>query len=513
MFKKRSYILALLAAVALFALSAIACGAEIVEVPGETVVKEVVKEVEVPGETVIKEVVKEVEVPGETVIKEVVKEVEVPGETVVVKEVEVVEVPGETIIKEVVKEVEVPGETVVVKEVELVEVQKVVEVPVEQLDPLIVGNLNGFTGPLTEFATPLRNSVALAANHVNRAGGVQGASMLIISRDTAVNPVQGVDSARALVDVENAVAIVGALSSGVTIAVASSVTVPQERLLISGASTAPAITVLEDNDFLFRTAPSDAAQGVVLANLANDEGYKTAGIIYLNNAYGEGLADQFEKTFTELGGTVTGKSPHEDAQPTYVSELQKATEGDPDVLVTISYPGQAEIYLREAIEGGYADTFLFVDGTKSPEMVAKFNGELDGTLGTAPGGPGRPEKTVFEDSYLSAYGYPVSHPFMAEHYDATVLIALAAAKAGSTTDATAIRDALRDVANAPGEIVGPGRDGIFKAFSLIAEGKDINYEGASGIVDLDENGDVFGPIEIWMVENGEIVSTGRFETP
>ena len=102
---------------------------------------------------------------------------------------------------------------------------------------------------------------------------------------------------------------------------------------------------------------------------------------------------------------------------------------------------------------------------------------------------------------------------MAEHYDATVLIALAAAKAGSTTDATAIRDALRDVANAPGAIVGPGRDGIFKAFSLIAEGKDVNYEGASGIVDLDENGDVFGPIEIWQVEGGEIVSTGRFETP
>ena len=286
-FKKRSYILALLAALALFALSAIACRTEIVEVPGETVVKEVVKTVEVPGETVVKELVQMVEVPGETVIKEVVKEVEVPGETVIVTKTEVVEV----------------------------EVPQIIEVPMEQLDPLIVGNLNGFTGPLTEFATPLRNSVALAASHVNRAGGVQGASMLIVSRDTAVNPVQGVDSARALVDVENAVAIVGALSSGVTIAVASSVTIPQERLLISGASTAPAITVLEDNDFLFRTAPSDAAQGVVLANLANEEGYKTAGVIYLNNAYGEGLADQFQKTFEELGGTVTGKSPHEDAQP------------------------------------------------------------------------------------------------------------------------------------------------------------------------------------------------------
>lgn len=379
---------------------------------------------------------------------------------------------------------------------------------------LVVGNLNAFTGSLTEFATPLRNSVDLAADHVNRAGGVLGASMIIVSRDTAVNPSQGVDAARALVDVENTAAIVGALSSGVTIAVANAVTIPKKQLLISGASSAAAITVLEDDDLVFRTATSDAAQGIVLGNLATEEGYGTAAIMYINNAYGEGLADRFEQTFTANGGSVIAKVPHEDTQPTYVSELERATEGNPDVLVTLSYPGQAEVYLREALEGGYIDSFLFADGVKAPELMEKIGWDaLDGTLGTVPGGPDRPEKATFESSYLDTYGYPVSHPFMAEHYDATVLIALAAAKAGSTTDSLAIRDALRDVASAPGEIVGPGRDGIARAFSLIAEGKDINYEGASGTVDIDENGDVFGPIEIWKVEGGEIMSTGRYETP
>ena len=400
---------------------------------------------------------------------------------------------------------------------EAVEIAKEAQMASEMgdMEPLIVGNLNGFTGALTEFATPLRNSVELAAEHVNRAGGVGGASMLIISRDTAVNPTQGVDSARALVDVENSVAIVGALSSGVTIAVANSVMIPKERLIISGASTAPSITVLEDNDYVFRTAPSDAAQGIVLANLAKEQGYETAGVIYINNAYGEGLADQFEQTFTANGGEVTAKTPHEDAQPTYVSELQKATEGDPDVLVTISYPGQAQVYIREALEGDYADTFLFVDGVKGADWIEAIDGwtALEGTMGTAPGGPDRPEKALFEQAYLSAFGYPVSHPFMAEHYDAAVLIALAAAQAGTTTDSAAIRDALRDVANAPGEVVGPGRAGIARAFALIADGRDINYEGASGVVDIDANGDVFGPIEIWTVKDGEIASTGRFELP
>ena len=382
-------------------------------------------------------------------------------------------------------------------------------------DTLVIGHLNAFTGSLSYFGETHLNAANLAAKNVNDAGGIDGAEVRIIHRDTGVSPVQGVDAARALVDTENAVAIVGALASGVTLAVAESVTVPKKRLQVTGASTSPAITVLEDDDFLFRTAASDAAQGVVLARLAQEEGYKTAGVMFVNNAYGEGLADQFEETFTALGGTVTGMVPHEDSQPTYKSELEKATAGDPDVLITISYPGQAEVYLRESLEGGYSDTFLFVDATKSPEMVEVVGWDaLEGTLGTAQGSEDSPERQAFLSSYADAYdGQEPEHPFTAETYDATVLIALAAAKAGSTTDAEAIRDALRFVAGPPGEVVGPGVDDIEKALMLIAEGKDVNYEGAAGSVDFDENGDVIGPIEIWKVEGGEIKSTGRFELP
>ena len=124
----------------------------------------------------------------------------------------IIEVPIDRIVtQEVVKEV--PVEKVVTQEVEKVvtqEVEKVVtqevvtevSVPMEALDPLIVGQLNVFTGSLSYFGTTHRNAAALAADHVNRAGGIQGASVVIISRDTAVNPVQGVDAARALVSVE-----------------------------------------------------------------------------------------------------------------------------------------------------------------------------------------------------------------------------------------------------------------------------------------------------------------------
>ena len=479
------------ALVAVVALAMVGCA-------GEPQVREVPVTVEVAKEIVVeKAIVKEVPVTVQ-VEKEVMRDVPVTVE----------------VEREITRDVPVTVQVEVEKEV-MRDVPVTVEVPMEALDPLIVGNLNTFTGSLSEFGPPLRNSVELAADHVNRAGGVGGASMVIISRDTAVNPVQGVDGAKGLVDVENVVAIIGALSSGVTIAVAQSVTVPQETLLISGASTAPSITVLEDNDFVFRTTPSDASQGVVLARVAQEQGYETAGIMYLNNAYGEGLADQFEKSFTALGGEVTARVPHEDVQPTYVSELDKATEGDPDVLAVLSYTGQASVYVREALEGDYADKFLFADGTKGAEWIEGIDvwDALDGSLGTAQGSEGSPAKDAFENGYTDSYGVPPSHPFMAEHYDATVLVALAAAKAGSTTDSAAIRDSLRFVANAPGEMVGPGRDDIAKALALIADGKDINYNGAGGDIEFDENGDVFGTIEIWQIKDGEISSTGRFELP
>lgn len=446
----------------------------------------------------------------QTVIKEI------PVETVVTQEV-IKEVPVEIVVtREVVKEVPVhdhgPEPTPRTVEV-MVEVEKLVEAPM--LPPLIVGQLNAFTGSLSFFGPVHRNAAALAADHVNRAGGVGGGSMIILSRDTGVNPVQGVEAARALVEIENAVAIVGALASGVTIPVATSVTVPNQVVQISGASTAPSITVLDDDDFLFRTAPSDAAQGVVLGRLAWEQGFKNVGVMYINNPYGEGLAERFDATFTSLGGTIVDAVPHEDEQPTFASELERATAGGVDALVAISYPGQAQIYVRESLEGGYADKFLFVDGTKSAEMNEAIGWDrLEGTLGTAPGSVDSPQLAAFASAYTDAYAVELPvEPYLAETYDAVAVIALAAAKAGTTTDSVAIRDALRSIANPPGEVVGPGVAGIRRALSLIADGADINYEGASGAVDFDENGDVFGPIEIWQITGGEIKSTGRFETP
>jgi ABC-type branched-subunit amino acid transport system substrate-binding protein len=314
--------------------------------------------------------------------------------------------------------------------------------------------------------------------------------------------------------------VIGAAASGVTVPIAESVSIPSQVPQLSYASTSPLITTLpadEGEDFLFRTCPSDALQGIVLGQLLYDEGLRKVSVLYVNNPYGQGLNDVFKETFEELGGTVVASVPHdEEPAASYTAELKKATEGGPEALIALSYPGHATVYLKEAIEGGFIDEFRFVDGTKSQDIVEVLGAEpLEGMCGTAPGAAETESLNVYNETYAAEYGEVPPLPFMTNTYDAVIVAALAAYEAqmaGEELTPIAVRDHLRSVAGPPGEKVTAGSEGLKKALELLQAGEDIDYVGAAGEVDFDENGDVVTPIEIWCYEGGEIVSK-RLETP
>ncbi|UCH87499.1 MAG: ABC transporter substrate-binding protein [Dehalococcoidia bacterium] len=366
--------------------------------------------------------------------------------------------------------------------------------------PLKIGLLGPLTGALAPFGPDYVNTANLALDHINAAGGVLGQDVELVVGDTGTAPEQGVAEARRLVDIAGVHAIVGAAASGVTLPIAESVTVPNKILQISNASTSPALTDVADDDYLFRTPISDAAQGVVLADLVEDLGFTSVCTMYVNNAYGQGLSENFAAAYT---GTVTAQVSHTaETATTYASELAQCVEGDPEALLALSYPtGQADVYLKEAIEGAIIDQFVFCDGTKSDVLFNELGWEFfDGMQGTAPGALETEFGSTFDDAFEAKYGYIYQTPFNREAYDAIVTIALAAEKAGST-DPTAIRDALRDVANAPGEAAGPGVDGVANALAAVQAGTDIDYQGAAGSIEFDENGDILvGAIEIWRVD-------------
>ena len=375
-------------------------------------------------------------------------------------------------------------------------------------EPIKIGTLIDATGDLAVFGPPIVLATDLAALLINEAGGIDGRQIEMVHRDSGTSPQIATDAASALVNIDGVEAIVGSLSSGVTLAVAESVTIPNGAVLVSPASTSPAISSLDDNDLVFRTTVSDAFQGVILAQVANELGYENVATMYINNAYGEGLSTVFSETFESLGGTVSASVPIEGGQASYTSELRQASQGGAAVLMAMSYPETAGVYLREAVEGQFFEEFMFVDGTKNQEMFDDLGAEsFEGNYGTAPGAPGTPSQKAFQELYASKLGGDPSNIFISEAFDAAAILALAIAEAGSE-DGDDIKAAIRKVANAPGEQVGPGDLG--RALELISQGQDIDYVGAAGEQEMDENGDVLNTIEIWKIEGGQVASTGNF---
>ncbi len=367
---------------------------------------------------------------------------------------------------------------------------------------LRLGALVPLTGGLATYGESSLNGMRLAVEEANAAGGVLGGEVRLIVGDTQTRSQPAVDAAMRLATVEGVSGILGALSSGNTIPVATSVSAPNRIPQISNASTAPAITTLDDDDFLFRTTPSDAQQGVVLGNLVHGKGIGSVAILYVNNDYGRGLAESFAASYEAAGGAVTGNSAFEPNQASYRGELQSLARAEPDALLLIAYPDDGGLLIvRQSIEEGFFSNFIFTDGMKATQVASDFGDFLEGAFGTAP----RAEETEFGAAFAAAYeakyGELPPLPFIDSAYDAAMIMMLAAEKAGSA-DGTAIRDALREVANEPGEIVGPGE--FARAKELIAAGTDINYEGAAGSHEFDENGDVGGTYEHWVVTGGTL---------
>lgn len=364
-----------------------------------------------------------------------------------------------------------------------------------------VGALIPLTGGLQAYGEGSLNGMRLAVKEVNEAGGVLGGELELVVGDTQTRAQPAIDAAKRLVSVDGVVGILGALSSGNTIPVATTVSAVDQVPQISNASTAPAITTLDDNDFLFRTAPSDSYQGVVLADLVAKAGIGSVAVLYINNDYGVGLAESFADNFT---GTITGSAAFEPNKASYRGELQ-GLAGDAEALVLIAYPDDGGLLIiRQSLEEGFFDRFVFTDGLKTTQLVDDIGAQfMNGMFGTAAANVESPASQAFAAAYEAEYGELPPLPYIDSGYDAAMIMALAIEKAG-VADGPAIRDALREVTNAPGEPVGPGE--FARAKELIAAGTDIDYQGAAGNHEFDENGDITGTFEHWAVQDGAIVT-------
>ena len=372
--------------------------------------------------------------------------------------------------------------------------------------PITLGISLGFTGPLESLAPPMAAGAEMAMAEVTASGQLLGGKAVTSVRgdSTCIDASAAVAVAERLITSDGVDGIVGAMCSGATTAMLTNVAVPNGMVMISPSATSPALSTVEDNGLFFRTAPSDARQGVVMAEILMDRGIDNVAVTYTNNDYGLGLANSFAEAFAAAGGTVTLVAAHEDERADYSAEVGALASAGGDALVVAGYvdSGGSGI-IRAALDTGAFDTFVFPDGMVGQALVDNFGSEINGSFGQFPGTDS--DGAEIYHNMASAAGFDGTSAFSKESYDAAALIMLAMQAAGSTVPADYAQHVM-NVANAPGEQILPGQLG--RALELIAAGQDIDYVGASAVelVGPGESGGAYREIEI---QNGEIV-TARF---
>ena len=345
------------------------------------------------------------------------------------------------------------------------------------------GVLLPLTGDLGSLGKPIRDGAILPQAQLE---GETQFTIDIEEQDTETNPQAGIQGANTLVN-NGYPAITGTASSGVNLQVTREVLIPNSTVGCSPSSTSPDVTTLEDDDYVFRTAPSDALQGQVIAQVGSEQlGNTSAVTMYVNNSYGQALSQSFAEAFDERDGTVTQQVAFQKEQSSYSAQLETALGDSPDMMVVIGYPASGIQLFRDYYsQYDSGQDIVVTDGLIENDLPDNVDNDMANVTGTAPKASG-PGSDAFSSLYNDEYGRDPG-VFNAQAYDATAISLLANVYAGEN-DGEAVRDSFRQAANPEGETFGP--ESLADAIAAAAAGDAINYQGASSACNFDENGDM-----------------------
>lgn len=373
---------------------------------------------------------------------------------------------------------------------------------------LKIGSLLPLTGDLATIGQQMAGAVPLLVEQVNACGGVNGHNVTLISQDDQTDPVAGTTAMTKLAEVDRVAGVVGSYASSVSGA-AIGVAARNKVVLISPGSTSPVFTERakkgELKGFWARTAPPDTYQALALAQLAKEKGFKRVSTVAINNDYGVGFEKAFVSAFKKLGGTIVNEAKPTRYDPkatTFDTESAAAFANKPDAVVAILYEETGSLLLKSAYQQGVSQgiQIMLTDGVKSAGFPGKVGKSSDGkfiiggAIGTVPGADGKALQALTK-LWQTKKNQPPGE-YVPHSWDAAALLTLAAEAAKANTG-VGVQSKIREVANAPGTEVSDVCEGL----KLLKSGQDINYQGASGNVDIDENGDVLGVYDVWTVTN------------
>ena len=350
---------------------------------------------------------------------------------------------------------------------------------------LKIGTALPVTGNLAFLGPPEIAGVGLAAQEINEADlGITIDVTYGDSGDTD-NKAYATEVPRLLAD--GVSAIIGAASSGTSKLFIDDVT-GAGVIQFSPANTSADFTTWDDNGLYWRTAPSDVLQGEVLGNLIAEDGNETLGIIYLNDSYGTGLKEFTSKAFTAAGGEVVAEASYNTGDTSFDAQISQVTAANPDAIALIAFEETKTIV--PGLSGFPSDKLYFVDGNLADYSADFPEGTLTGAKGTLPG-LDTAKLGDFTDrlqAYVAGEGDPELKDFSyaAESYDAVILLALAALEANSV-DGADIAAKLQEVSGGSGD--GEKATDFASAAQIILDGGTVDFDGNSGPITFDENGD------------------------
>jgi branched-chain amino acid transport system substrate-binding protein len=381
-------------------------------------------------------------------------------------------------------------------------------------ETIAIGAIMSRTGSLGAEGQENLQALHLALGEINAAGGVLGKNLKLVIRDDRSTLPGAVGAAQAMVALQ-VPAVVGALASGSSLA-AGAITSAAGIVQVTPSSTSPLITTshLTTTPLLFRTCSSDAQQGKLLAERARQRAFQKAAVLHMPGVYGQGLAEVFSAEFTARGGQVTNVVMYAEHQKSYVETLGRILDSNPQALLVIGYVDDVAQVVRDYNTNFTAKQafFYFTDSVEVPAFVTIAGGPGSFSFqheGTGPGSPQSPEYERYRQAFKRSYNTesnPGAYPHNA--YDALHLIAAAIEANRSPAGLVA---ALPGVSSG-GAKFGPGQWQELSA--AIRAGLDVDYQGASGSVDLDVHGDVVAPYDIWRIDgSGQIQIIERSVTP
>lgn len=346
---------------------------------------------------------------------------------------------------------------------------------------LKIGTILPQSGTLAFLGPPEEAGVALAVKEINEAD--LGITVEVEYRDSGDTTTD-----TATVSVTDLLslgvsAIVGAASSGVSKTVIDQI-VAAGVVQFSPANTSIDFTDYADDGLYWRTAPSDVLQGEVLGNLIAEDGVQNLGIIELNDSYGTGLTKKITETFEAAGGKVVASPLFNTGDTVFTTQISEVLAANPDAIALVTFD-EAKIIVPALQGAGYTGPLYFVDGNLADYSAVFAAGALEGDKGTLPG-LDTAKLGDFTDRLLEVNPDLTDFSYAAESYDAVVLLALAALAANST-DGKAIASKLQEVSGGSGD--GTKATDFASAAQIILDGGVVDYDGYSGPITFDENGD------------------------